>query len=353
MVNEKLDHKIDYFADRRAPDSKNKDNGIDLEIPIDVLELKNKTDSKPLDIDDASNIKQRGSSIKTEMLPVDLVVPYRGKQPFRTYVGTDEFNDLMSSIAKDGVTTAITVRPIRDDEAFAGKYEICSGYHRWMACKQLKKTEIPAYVMLAENGDMVDDNTFAMKLIESNFGARQNILKQSEKIMAVVMYSNLVEKKQGFRTDLQGADSDENNRRNDMIARLFDMRNPKDVMKYQHVYKLPEGVLDMVDARNVTYDVCYKISQCDDLPELQKEVYDYILSGGRLTAKTFKKLKEKYQHDNKLYKSSQISDFVAMERDNKPRVFRIDQSLIPDGKSNDEIMKIITQALEDYILNED
>ena len=353
MAKSKLNHQIDYFKDNGGAVAERKENVSGFVIEPSVPAPQGKTVSAHIDVAGVSQEMKSGSSPKTEMLPIDMVVPYRGKQPFRTYVGTDEYNDLVDSIAKDGVTTAITVRPITDDEALTGKYEICSGYHRWMACKDLRKTEIPVYIMRTENGDMVDDNTFAMKLIESNFGARQNLLKQSEKIMAVVMYSNLVEKKQGFRTDLQGADSDENNRRNDVIARLFNMRNPKDVMKYQHVYKLPEGVLDMVDARNVTYDVCYKIAQCDDLPDLQKEVYDYILAGGRLTAKTFKKLKEHYEQTGKLYKSTQIADFVVLEKDNKPRVFKIDQSLIPDGKSNAEIMEIITKALEDYIQNED
>jgi ParB family transcriptional regulator, chromosome partitioning protein len=89
------------------------------------------------------------------MLPIDLIEPM-SRQP-REYFDPTALQELAESIKVHGIIQPITVRRIH-----AKSYQIISGERRFRASKLAGLTEVPAYIRLADDQQMVE-----MALIEN------------------------------------------------------------------------------------------------------------------------------------------------------------------------------------------
>ena len=281
------------------------------------------------------------------MIDINSIVAYRGKPLFKSYTNSEKFENLVRSISADGLTNAITVREITEEMANdpdeIGKYEICSGYHRWMACKQLKRTEIPAYVINGTDGKRIDDGTFTLKLIESNFATREDVLTIGEKIDCIIAAKQLLGSRQGFRSDLMPS-AKETNVVNELIAKMFHIKRDKTVAALLHGRDIPDEVLDRIDAGNVTYAVAYNISQLTD-DNLKKEIYDYIIKGGRMTKKTLNYLIAK-DAEGEPVNNVNIDNYKQKAKEEAPRSLKIAKRPGLDDVSQMELMDAVAAAVD-------
>jgi ParB family chromosome partitioning protein len=97
----------------------------------------------------------KGSDI-FEKIPVSAIVP-NPFQPRKEFT-PESLSDLMKSISENGLIQPITVRKVGVE-----KYEIVSGERRWRAVKELRHTEIPAYILEVASDELM----LAMALIEN------------------------------------------------------------------------------------------------------------------------------------------------------------------------------------------
>jgi ParB family transcriptional regulator, chromosome partitioning protein len=100
-------------------------------------------------------VAARELAANVAMLPLDLIEPMH-RQP-REYFNEDALQELAESIRVHGIIQPITVRRIH-----AKSYQIISGERRFRASKLAGLTEIPAYIRLADDQQMVE-----MALIEN------------------------------------------------------------------------------------------------------------------------------------------------------------------------------------------
>ena len=285
-------------------------------------------------------------SNRLEMLSVDDIIDYRSDDPFRKYIGTDKYDRLVLSISMNGVTDPINVREIEISDSAGGtakKYELGAGYHRWQACKDLHILRIPSHILSTEEGAPIDDNTFARIHIESNFGSREDIMLLSEKIKALYLYEQLIERKQGFRSDLQG-DRERWDRYKE-IGKIFKIKNPKEVMSLIQGVQIPGDVMNMVDANRVKYRVVYDIFRTTEDMELRDAAFRYIANGGRMTIMQYKNLKKRRESENIEVNCNNIGNLISDAKEKQTFVFKIDKGFIPEGYSELEVKAILAETI--------
>ena len=112
-------------------------------------------------------------------LPIDRLIPYHNHR-FTLY-GGERLNDMIRSIAENGVITPIIVRTIPD-----GKYEILSGHNRVYAAGQAGITEIPAVV----KANLSDEEAESIAVITNILQRGFSDLKLSEQAYAVALRYN-------------------------------------------------------------------------------------------------------------------------------------------------------------------
>ena len=118
-------------------------------------------------------------------LPIDRLIPYHNHR-FTLY-GGERLNDMIRSIAENGVITPIIVRTIPD-----GKYEILSGHNRVYAAGQAGITQIPAVV----KANLSDEEAESIAVITNILQRGFSDLKLSEQAYAVALrYSKLFDER--------------------------------------------------------------------------------------------------------------------------------------------------------------
>ncbi|MDL2248887.1 ParB N-terminal domain-containing protein, partial [Tyzzerella sp. OttesenSCG-928-J15] len=247
------------------------------------------TSAKPLNINTSFKKKQQENRTT---VPVNSLVEYRGEQPFDDYKDTEQFDALMESISTEGLANPITVREIGD-----GKYEIVSGHHRSEVFRRLGKTDIPAVVYPK---DTPEDMIVAAMINGNTLNGRAS-LKVSEKCKALLLYSKVLERRQGLRTDMFSNDdfddeieSDKNYDIYEQLRIKFNEGHRSTVVRLLKAAKdMPPDILDKVDNKEIGFMVAYKVMQQSD-KKFRDELYSHIREGKKLTESSLNTLIDAY-----------------------------------------------------------
>lgn len=130
----------------------------------------------------ATSLLGRDDGEQVEHLSLRDLVPFQD-HPFQI-IECDEMDELIHSIANQGVATPIIVRP-----KGRGQYEIISGHRRKYACERLELPTIPAFIR------DLDDDEATLFMVDTNI-QRQTLL-HSEKAFAYRMKVEALKRKAG------------------------------------------------------------------------------------------------------------------------------------------------------------
>ncbi len=201
----------------------------------------------------------------------------------QTYQG-DRLEQLKNSIEKNGLLSAIIVRPLDN-----GTYEIICGHNRVKAMKELGYTTISADIRggLSDEealGIYYDSNLNQQSFSDWNYTQKFKAIRYTDK--QIRLHSQ-----QGKRNDLKKVDTDENNltsvqtrqksgaaskptTRDKMACQLG--ISAATFSKYRRIIKLPENIVDtiarLLDQKKLTFEAAYVISG------LREEDADYFVN---------------------------------------------------------------------------
>lgn len=238
----------------------------------------------------------------TEEIQISQIRPFKD-HPFKV-IDDSRMEDLVKSIAVNGVLTPVMLRPCAD-----GGYEMVSGHRRMHAAKLAGLKTIPAVVK------EMDDDTAVVAMVDSNV-QREEILP-SERAFAFKMKFDAM-KRQGKRNDLtsglevQKSDEDDaiyedeetsghevqklNEKwSRDKIGKDAGMGG-RQVQRYLRLTELIPGLLDLVDAKKIGLSMAVDISFFDR--ELQNWIYEYYSETGFLRPVQIEALKNTENVEN-------------------------------------------------------
>ena len=179
-----------------------------------------------------------------EELGIDKLKHFEN-HPFK--IVDEDLLELMESIAQNGITTPLVVRPIKD-----GNYEIVSGHRRKRACELLGITELPCIVR-----NMTRDEAI-ITMVDSNI-QREEVLP-SERAFAYKMKLEAM-KHQGKKlesTSAQLVQKSENTSREAIGIEAGDSRET--VRRYIRLTELIPELLEMVDNKRIAFSPAVEIS---------------------------------------------------------------------------------------------
>ena len=177
------------------------------------------------------------------ILPIEKLKPFAG-HPF--LVKDDaEMEQLVFSIATQGLLTPLAVRPIEGNE-----YEVISGHRRLHACKKAGIKTVPALIYSLDR----DEATIAM--VDSNLH-REKILP-SEKAFAYKLKMEAMGR-QGQRTDLS---SNQVGRKLESAAMIGEQSGDSQtqVRRYIRLTELIPEILQMVDGGKIALTPAVELS---------------------------------------------------------------------------------------------
>ena len=150
---------------------------------------------------------------------------------------------LVFSIATQGLLTPLVVRPIEENE-----YEVISGHRRLHACKKAGIETVPALIYA------LDRDAAAIALVDSNLH-REKILP-SEKAYAYKLKMDAMSR-QGERTDLSSRQVVGKLETADLIA---DNESGRQVQRYIRLTELIPEILTMVDSGRIALTPAVELS---------------------------------------------------------------------------------------------
>ncbi|MBQ9304298.1 ParB/RepB/Spo0J family partition protein [Butyrivibrio sp.] len=243
----------------------------------------------------------------TEEIQISQIRPFKD-HPFKV-IDDSRMEDLVKSIAVNGVLTPVMLRPSAD-----GGYEMVSGHRRMHAAKLAGLKTIPAVVK------EMDDDTAVVAMVDSNV-QREEILP-SERAFAFKMKFDVL-KRQGKRNDLSSGTefpmSDEEddiyedelssgtefpksdtNTKEALRARTVVGKEAgisgRQVQKYICLTELIPDLLDLVDAKKIGLNTAVDIAHFDR--ELQNWIYEYYSETGFLRPVQIEALKNTENVEN-------------------------------------------------------
>lgn len=243
----------------------------------------------------------------TEEIQISQIRPFKN-HPFKV-IDDSRMEDLVKSIAVNGVLTPVMLRPCAD-----GGYEMVSGHRRMHAAKLAGLKTIPAVVK------EMDDDTAVVAMVDSNV-QREEILP-SERAFAFKMKFDVL-KRQGKRNDLSSGTefpmSDEEdaiyedelssgtefpksdtNTKEALRARTVVGKEAgisgRQVQKYICLTELIPDLLDLVDAKKIGLNTAVDIAHFDR--ELQNWIYEYYSETGFLRPVQIEALKNTENVEN-------------------------------------------------------
>ncbi len=243
----------------------------------------------------------------TEEIQISQIRPFKD-HPFKV-IDDSRMEDLVKSIAVNGVLTPVMLRPSAD-----GGYEMVSGHRRMHAAKLAGLKTIPAVVK------EMDDDTAVVAMVDSNV-QREEILP-SERAFAFKMKFDAL-KRQGKRNDLTSGTefpkldeedsiyedeetsgtefpkldsySGEALRAREQVAENAGISG-RQVQKYISLTELIPDLLDLVDAKKIGLNTAVDISHFDR--ELQNWIYEYYSETGFLRPVQIEALKNTENVEN-------------------------------------------------------
>ena len=285
------------------------------------------------------------------MISVEKIVPFHN-HPFRLYEGK-RLDDMAESIREHGVLIPVIVQKIADG------YEMLSGHNRWNAAKIAGIKEIPAII----KGDLTEREAYVY-VIETNMLQRSfdDLLPSEKAAVLAERYEKVM--CQGRRNDileeiamLNGTDASETcghdvhkSKSRDAIGEDYGMTG-RNIARYMRLNQTTDQIKEMVGDGVMAMVTAVELSYLSE--EEQKQVCSVMEerggkiknaqavelhnSAGSLTADKVKNIlvgdvKEKPVSDAKMF--AQI----------KKKYFK--------GKSTDEIMGVLEQALTTWFARE-
>ena len=285
------------------------------------------------------------------MILAEKIVPFHN-HPFRLYEGK-RFDDMVDSICEHGVLIPVIVQKIADG------YEMLSGHNRWNAAKIVGIKEIPAIVK--EN--LTEREAYAY-VIETNMLQRSfdDFLPSEKAAVLAERYEKVM--CQGRRNDileeiamLNGMDAPETcghnvhkSKSRDAVGEDYGMTG-RNIARYMRLNQTTDQIKKMVDEGTMTMVTAVELSYLSE--EEQKQVCTVLDEhGGKIKNAQAVEL----HNEAGSLTADKVKDILVGDTQEKPvsdaKMFAQIKKKYFKGKSTDEIMGVLEQALTTWFARE-
>lgn len=285
------------------------------------------------------------------MILAEKIVPFHN-HPFRLYEGK-RFDDMVDSICEHGVLIPVIVQKIADG------YEMLSGHNRWNAAKIVGIKEIPAIVK--EN--LTEREAYAY-VIETNMLQRSfdDLLPSEKAAVLAERYEKVM--CQGRRNDileeiamLNGMDAPETcghnvhkSKSRDAVGEDYGMTG-RNIARYMRLNQTTDQIKKMVDEGTMTMVTAVELSYLSE--EEQKQVCTVLdENGGKIKNAQAVEL----HNEAGSLTADKVKDILVGDTQAKPvsdaKMFAQIKKKYFKGKSTDEIMGVLEQALTTWFARE-
>ena len=285
------------------------------------------------------------------MILAEKIVPFHN-HPFRLYEGK-RFDDMVDSICEHGVLIPVIVQKIADG------YEMLSGHNRWNAAKIVGIKEIPAIVK--EN--LTEREAYAY-VIETNMLQRSfdDLLPSEKAAVLAERYEKVM--CQGRRNDileeiamLNGMDAPETcghnvhkSKSRDAVGEDYGMTG-RNIARYMRLNQTTDQIMKMVDEGTMTMVTAVELSYLSE--EEQKQVCTVLDEhGGKIKNAQAVEL----HNEAGSLTADKVKDILVGDTQAKPvsdaKMFAQIKKKYFKGKSTDEIMGVLEQALTTWFARE-
>ena len=308
---------------------------------------KRKVFQDAVDLISPENVVDNGQT----MVSVKKIVPFHN-HPFRLYEGK-RLDDMVESIKEHGVLIPVIVQKIADG------YEMLSGHNRWNAAKIAGVTEIPA--IIKEN---LTEKESYVYVIETNMLQRSfdDLLPSEKAAVLAERYEKVM--CQGRRNDileeiamLNGVDMPETcghdvhkSKSRDTIGEDYGMTG-RNIARYMRLNQTTEQIKEMVDDGAMAMVTAVELSYLSE--EEQKQVCSVMEEhGGKIKNAQAVEL----HNAAGSLTEDKVKNILVGEVKEKPisdaKMFAQIKKKYFNGKSTDEIMGVLEQALTTWFARE-
>lgn len=287
----------------------------------------------------------------TKTILIEKIVPFHN-HPFRLYEGK-RLDDMVESIREHGILIPVIVQKVADG------YEMLSGHNRWNAAKIAGITEVPAIVK--EN---LTEREAYVYVIETNMLQRSfdDLLPSEKAAVLAERYEKVM--CQGRRNDileeialLNGVDASETcghdvhkSRSRDSIGEDYGMTG-RNIARYMRLNQTTDQIKEMVDEGTMAMVTAVELSYLSE--EEQKQVCTVLDEHGGKIKNT--QATELHKEAGSLT-ADKVKSILAGEVKEKPvsdaKMFAQIKKKYFKGKSTDEIMGVLEQALTTWFARE-
>lgn len=285
------------------------------------------------------------------MIPTEKIVPFHN-HPFRLYEG-ERLDDMVESIKEHGVLNPVIVQKVAD------KYEMLAGHNRWNAAKIAGVSEIPAIVK-----DGLSEEEAYVYVIETNLMQRSftDLLPSEKAAVLAERYEKVM--CQGKRNDileeiarLNGMDASDTcghdvhkSKNRDSVGEDYGMTG-RNIARYMRLNQTTEQIKEMVDAGTMAMVTAVELSYLSE--EEQKQVCTVLDEhGGKINNAQAVEL---HKEAGSLT-ADKVKDILVGSTKEKPvsdaKMFAQIKKKYFKGKSTDEIMGVLEQALSTWFARE-
>lgn len=286
------------------------------------------------------------------MIFVKKIVPFHN-HPFRLYEGK-RLDDMVESIREHGILIPVIVQKITDG------YEMLSGHNRWNAAKIAGIKEIPA--IIKEN---LTEREAYVYVIETNMLQRSfdDLLPSEKAAVLAERYEKVM--CQGRRNDileeiamLNGVDMPETcghdvhkSKSRDSIGEDYGMTG-RNIARYMRLNQTTDQIKEMVDDGAMAMVTAVELSYLSE--EEQKQVCSVMEEhGGKI-----KNAQAVELHNSAgSLTADKVKDILVGDAKEKPvsdaKMFAQIKKKYFKGKSTDEIMGVLEQALTTWFASEE
>ena len=208
------------------------------------------------DLFETQQSKDDAEKEKVDSLLIDDLHSFK-HHPFKV-LDNEEMNQMVESVQQFGILNPLIVRP---DEN--GTYEIVSGHRRARAAELAGFTTVPAIVR------QLDDDAAIILMVDSNL-ARENILP-SEKAWSYKLKLEAMKRQAGRPSKENGGQVDHDYSKaksRDILAEEVG-ESSKQIQRYIRLTNLIPELLDMVDAKQISFNPAVELSYLKPFEQTQ------------------------------------------------------------------------------------
>lgn len=285
------------------------------------------------------------------MIPVDKIVPFHN-HPFRLYEG-ERLDDMVESIREYGVLSPVIVQKTE------GGYEMLAGHNRWNAAKIVGIKEISAIVKEGLTAEEAYVYVIETNLMQRSFtdllpSEKAAVLAERyEKISCQGKRNDIIEeiaRLNGVEVpDTCGHDVHKSKSR-DAIGEDYGMTG-RNIARYMRLNQTTEQIKEMVDAGTMAMVTAVELSYLSE--EEQRQVCNVMDEHGVKIKNT--QAMELHNTAGSLT-ADKVKDILVGDIKEKPvsdaKMFAQIKKKYFKGKSTDEIMGVLEQALASWFARE-